>query len=540
MTNSGPLTGESPDLDGLLKALGNSSFYPHRPKRIKLVQTHGSLLVIAKPYVYKIKKPVDFGFLNYSTLDLRKFNLERELSFNQKLASGVYLEVRPLYRRKGRLSWADGDLVEWVLVMRYLPQKWFLDSRIQRGDIATSDLDRVLSLLTDFYSQPETRSARNGSVAYLRTAIRNNFRFTKPFINDLVPSYVHASLQRHARLGFQRLKEILDERMRRCWRWCHGDLHLDHIHVTPEQIRIYDCIEFNDGLRWIDTANDLAFLAMDLDFYGRTDLARYLLTHAAQILKDSTMHQVVDFYRTYRALVRAKVESLQVYDSDSKKSGKGNLEKRQRATSYFRLALDYAVTGRRPMILVIMGNIATGKSTLARKLADSLGCAAVNSDHVRKELVGVAPTHRSSSKEKKRLYQPTMTKKTYAALRDQALACVEEDQSVVVDATFGQVAQRKTFAKACAKKQIEVRWVELTASDALIRRRLKIRDSEPDVVSDARFEDFSILARKYDSPGDSEMEKILRIPSTGRGDAVLKRVLDGLIDLQMDQVLASK
>ena len=540
MTNAKPVDGDSPDFDWLLDALNHPSIYPHHPKRIQMIQTHGSLVIIAKPYVYKIKKPVDFGFLNYSTLELRKLNLDRELRFNQKLAPGVYLKVRPLFRRKGRLSWADGDLMEWVLVMRYLPQKWFLDRRIQRGDIAVADMDRVISLLTDFYSQPETRSARKGSVAYLRTAIRNNFRFTKPFINDLVPSYVHASLQRHARLGFQRLKDILDERMRQCWRWCHGDLHLDHIHVTPEQIRIYDCIEFNDGLRWIDLANDLAFLAMDLDFYGRTDLARYLLTHAAQTLKDSTMHQVVDFYKTYRALVRAKVESLQVYDSGSRKSGKGHPEKRQRAASYFRLALDYAVTGRRPMILVVMGNIATGKSTLARKLADSLGCEAVNSDHVRKELVGISPTHRSSSGEKKRLYQPSVTKKTYAALRDHALACVQEDRSVVVDATFGQAAQRKSFASACAKKRIEVRWVELTASDALIRRRLKIRDSEPDVVSDARFEDFSILAGKYDAPGDSEMEKILRIPSTGRGDTVLKRVLDGLIDLQMDQVLASK
>ena len=218
MTNAKPLAGGFSDFDWLLAALKKTSLYPHHPKRIQMVQTHGSLVIIAKPYVYKIKKPVDFGFLNYSTLELRKLNLDRELCFNQKLAPDVYLDVIPLYRRKGCLSWADGALVEWVLVMRYLPQKWFLDRRIQRGDIAVADMDRVISLLTDFYTQPETRSTRKGSVAYLRTAIRNNFRFTKPFINDLVPSYVHASLLRHTRLGFRRLKGILDERMRRCWR----------------------------------------------------------------------------------------------------------------------------------------------------------------------------------------------------------------------------------------------------------------------------------------------------------------------------------
>lgn len=529
-----------PDFQWLVESLQEPSLYQHHPKKIQLVQTHGSLVIIAKPYVYKLKKPVDFGFLNYSTLAFRRLNLERELQFNQALAPEVYQEVKPLYLQGERLSWTDGDLLEWVLVMRYLPRKWFLDRRIERGDVDFKDMDRVISLLADFYSLPETQSVRKGTVAYLRTAIRNNFLFTKPFIDDLVPSHVHAALQRSALQGFKRLRGVLAKRMERHWRWCHGDLHLDHIHVTPKRVRIYDCIEFNDGLRWIDMANDLAFMAMDLDFYGRSDLARHLLRRGARVLRDTTMHQVVDFYKTYRALVRAKVESLQVYDSDSERSGKGNLEKRKRAVSYFRLALDYTLTGRHPTVFVVMGNIGTGKSTIAEKLADCLGCDHINSDRVRKELAGMIPTRRSNDEQRKRLYQPSMTKKTYAALCHRALACVMEDRSVVLDATFGQPVYRKPLVSACEKNGIEMRWIELTASDGVIKRRLKTRDHAPNVVSDALSEDFSTLARNYDSPVDSELEAILRVRSTGQVETVLKRLLDGLIDLQMDQVLASK
>lgn len=540
MTKAKPSSKKLPDFQWLLARLQDPSFYPHHSGKTQVIQTHGSLVIIAKPYVYKIKKNVDFGFLDYSTLSLRRLNLERELRYNQKLAPDVYLDLIPLYCHGDRLSWTHGDLVEWVLVMRYLQPRWFLDRRIQKGDITIADMYRVISLLNDFYSQPETQSARKGTVSYLRTAIRNNFRFTKPFVNDLVPACVHASLRRHARLGFERLGGILTERMRRCWRWCHGDLHLDHIHVTPEAIRIYDCIEFNDGLRWIDLANDLGFLAMDLDFYGRSDLARHLLRRSSALMGDATMHQVVDFYKTYRAMVRAKVESLQVYDSGSDQSGKGNLLKRKRAVSYFQLALDYAVTGRHPVVIVILGNIGTGKSTIAAGLADCLGCDHINSDRVRKELLGMTPTHRSDKEERKRLYQSSMTKKTYAALRDRAIACVLSDRSVVLDATFGQEAVRKALASAFARKQVEVIWIELTASDALIRRRLKGRDSEQQVVSDARLQDFSTLAARYASPGDAELNNLVRVQSTGRVDTVMKRVLDELIDRRMDQVLASK
>lgn len=540
MTNPSRSEYEKTDFQWLQHHLRNRSFYPHHPKKLQFVQTHGSLVVIAKPYVYKIKKPVDFGFMDYSTLALRKLNLDRELSYNEQLAPGVYLEVKPLYVNSGKLSWTDGELVEWVLVMRYLPHKWFLDQRIQRGDIDSRHIDQIGQILSKFYSQPVNQSSNKGSIAYLRTAIRNNFRFTKPFADDLVPGFVHASLRHHAQLGFLKLRGILNNRMQHAWRWCHGDLHLDHIHVKPKAIRIYDCIEFNDGLRWIDMANDLAFLAMDLDYYRRSDLARHLIRKASSQLNDATMPQVVDFYKTYRAMVRAKVESLQVYSSGAAEKDIENNEKRRRAESYFRLALDYAVTGRCPLVIVVMGRIGTGKSTVAKKLSECLGCAHINSDEVRKTLAGIPLTQQTDRAQRRTLYASSMTRKVYASMRQMAMDAVDRDQSVVLDATYRTAAERRRLKQVCKKEGISIRWVEMIASDATIKRRLKQRDREMDVISDARLSDFETLTRKYVSPKSGESASMLSISSHGQLDATLKRVLIGLIDQQMDHVLRSK
>ena len=265
-------------------------------------------------HAYKVKKPVNFGFLDFSTLKKRRHFCEREVMLNRRFSPDIYLGVVPIAMKKGLLAFGSGDeIVECAVEMRRLPDRFFMLRQIKRGEVTTRDVERIVTALQPFYEaqKPTRKITALGRITKLKMTTDENFRQTQDFIGvtisrpafQAIRLYTRAFYRRHASLFAARVRE---QRIRDC----HGDLHLDHIHLTPERLTIYDCIEFNDRFRYIDVANDAAFLAMDFDFHERPDLSRHFAVRMATLLGDPGLLGLLDFYKCYRAFVRGKVESF--------------------------------------------------------------------------------------------------------------------------------------------------------------------------------------------------------------------------------------
>ncbi len=486
----------------LLAFLRDPRSYPGRPRSVQLIQTHASYLVLAGRHAYKVKKPVNFGFLDFSTLAKRHRICEREVALNRRLCPAIYLGVVPITLVGKRLRFGTGGrIVEYAVKMRRLPERYFMLRRMARGESGPRDVDAVVATLRPFYEahEPTPEIAAWGRVSRLRISTRENFRQMERFVGEILPpaafeairSFTNTFFRRHAPLFAARIRE-------RRIRDCHGDLHLEHIHLGPAGVTIYDCIEFNDRFRYIDIASDVAFLAMDLDFHARPDLALRFTGRMAKALRDPGMTALLDFYKCYRACVRGKVEALRAVGP-----GVAQQERREsaaQATRYFQLALRYAVSGSKPTVLAVMGRVGSGKSTLARGVGEVLGWDVVSSDRLRKELAGVPLHRRGGTEMRRRLYAPAMTDRTYAALTRHALQDLRQHRGVIVDATFGSRRRRDRFRRVVARAGADCLFIEAQAPVPAIRKRLAARESSTAEISDARLDDWPMLDRGYEPP----------------------------------------
>jgi hypothetical protein len=516
----------------LVEFLLDPRSYSHHPRRVRIIQTHASWVFLATPYVYKVKKPVNFGFLDFSTLEKRRFFSEREVLLNRRLSPDVYLGVVPISAKAGRFTFGSGDeIVEYAVHMRKLPERYFLHRRMARHDVKCADLDRVVATLKNFYESqtPSAEIAVWGRIDRLRISTDENFSQTARFLHHTLSRPAFETVRFYTEEFYRRQAALFASRIEEGWiRDCHGDLHADHVHITPRALHIYDCIEFNDRLRYLDVANDAAFLAMDLDYLGRPDLARHFVTSLAASLKDGGLLRLMDFYKCYRAYVRGKVESLQSIEPEVPEAERR--QRAERARRYFRLALQYAIAGSQPLVLALMGRVASGKSALAKALTEDLGWTAFSSDRVRKTLAGAPLRERSDRAARAKLYSPAMTQKTYDALLHHALAEVQHGRCVLLDATYGRRVYRERLRARLDQAGVAYRFVEARASDEVVKGRLKDRESQRHEVSDARLEDFETLDRLYESPKELGPGQLLVTGTDGPMEATLIDILKHLAE----------
>lgn len=522
----------SPQTQRVLDFLTTPASYPHGPERVTMVQTHASWVFIATPYVWKIKKPVDLGFLDFSTLGLRREDCEREVTLNRRLAPDMYLGVEAIREERGRLRFGGtGTIVEWCVKMRELDPRFFLTHLLRAGTVDAACMDRIIALLQSFYaSQPAPPQAEvETALDRQRLATEGNFRVALEWIGRSLSQAAYDALTRFTDTFYACKRELLESRMREGWiRDCHGDLHAEHIHLTPDAVRVYDCIEFNTRFRYIDVASDLAFLAMDLDRHGRTDLSTYLVDKCSVLLHDTSMRRLMDFYQCYRACVRGKVESLH-----SAAETAGDAERAAslaEAQSYFRLALRYALAGSRPRAFLFMGRPASGKSALAGSLASETGWPVFSSDALRKGLAGIPLHHRGDAAERTELYSTEMTRRTYAELLQRAIETLKSGRPVILDATFSRAVHREEFRNQLRQAGFEATWIEATASDAAIRERLGKREHAGDVVSDARLEDYATLSRLYEPPEELDSDTLLRLDTGSPPEDSLRQLMTTLAE----------
>jgi uncharacterized protein len=495
----------------LLAFLLNPHSYPHRPNHVRLKQTHSSYVLLAGPYAYKIKKPVNFGFLDFSTLEKRRYFSEREVVLNRRLCPEVHLGVVPISLRAGTLAFGAGDeIVEYAIKMRRLEDRYFMLRLLKKGQVGPPELDRLVSTLKAFYEaqSPTEEVTAWARIEKLRISTDENFRQTEDFLGFTISRPAFETIRFYTDNFYLRHADLFESRIReQRIRDCHGDLHLEHVHIAPAVLSIYDCIEFNDRFRYIDVANDVAFLAMDLDFHGRPDLSRQFTARMMDALNDRGMPCLMDFYKCYRAYVRGKVESF--HQSIPGLPEREKRDSRTRAWRYFRLALKYVVCGLEPMVVIAMGRAASGKSTLARSLGRELGWEVFSSDHVRKKLAGVPLYKRRGPAIRRRLYSKAMTRKTYDTLLKSAINRSREGHSLIIDATFSSRQHRDELRQKLGALGVAYRFVETQASEETLKQRLIEREGKTNEASDARLEDFEMLTRSYEVPAEIEQRYLI-------------------------------
>jgi hypothetical protein len=456
---------------------------------IELLQTHISWVIVAGERVYKIKKPVNFGFVDYSTFALRKRYCAAEVELNRRLSRNVYLGVEPVVKRAGG-HWfgGDGEVVEHAVVMRRLPLDRLMKNLLARGELGAAHLDAVADRLAAFYRAAAViRDGRGGTPEIVAVNIRENFQQTEKYLGQTLNEADYRRIVDHNEAFLREHAELLAHRVTAGRiRDGHGDLHMEHICFGPgDEINIFDCIEFNERFRLLDVVCDVAFLAMDLDYHGRFDLAQRFLRRFFSVYDDPDGRRLLPLYQCYRAYVRGKVISFLL--DDPSVSAAAREAAAARARRYFRLAAVY--TGNRePGILLLSGISGSGKSHLAGALARVLNWDWLRSDEVRKEMLGAAPQECLEAAFGTGAYSDEITARTYAALAAAAGAALAAGRGVVVDATFLRVEQRRAFYDLAAARQVPLTVVACEVPLAEIERRIAARRKRPENVSDASVE----------------------------------------------------
>ena len=475
--------------------------YPGEAGSVEYAETHASRVYLTHEHVYKVKKPVDFGFLDFTTLEKRKHFCDEEVRLNRQFGGSAapHLGVLALHFDGTHYSWdGAGDIVEYVVHMRRLPGQRMLARLIdEQSSELPALVEKLAPLLAKIHAAaPQVAASDFDDAASVAFNWRENFEQTAPFAPACIAPEALAAAQQCIETFLTQHGALLQRRQAQGWvRQVHGDLHSEHICFT-EPIQIYDCIEFNERFRTSDILCDIAFLIMDLQARGRLDLAQQLERGWREnIDAGEGMDMLLPFYKSYRAWVRGKVTAFALAQQPEGSSERAALQNRSR--EYLNLALGFLA---RPFLLLTCGLMGSGKSHFAKHLAAASGAEVLRSDAVRKELAGLQPAEKVHVPFGSGLYDAESTARTYAALLERAEALLRAGRPVIVDAAFTKQTQRAPFLALAAQLGKPAPIAHLQCDDATLRQRLEARNTEGKDISDGRLEILDAQRRSFEAP----------------------------------------
>lgn len=467
--------------EGVRAAMLDPGFYPHRPDRVVVRETHISWVFLAGERAYKLKKPLLLPFLDYSTPARRREMCHEEVRLNRRLAGDLYLGVRAVVARNGAFGLADEDdshAIDYLVEMRRYDERCTMAAKLARGELKQSEVADVARLLARFHARAPHVAATGVPAVALERRLTENFHELLAVVEQRSEVERVLALERFAHAFVVACASMFDARARDgLVREVHGDLRAEHV-LLDGGSHIVDCIEFDPDLRSLDVADDLAFLVMDLTAHGGDRFARTLLRAYRETGGDAGEDRLLAFYAAYRALVRAKVELLSAAQQPAGSASHGRHNARGR--DLLALAERFSWQARLPLVIVICGVPATGKSHLARALAAVSQLAYLSSDVVRKRLAGILPTQRASSG----AYTADFNRLTYGELGRLAAREASAHGGALVDATFRHRASRDAFGQAFAGVA-PLLFVECQAPADTLAQRAAAREHRPDRVSDA-------------------------------------------------------
>lgn len=495
----------------LLRDLARPEAYPApRPTTVRLVTTHISWVFITDHDVWKLKRPVDYGFVDYTTLERRRHFCHEEVRVNSRLAPSVYRDVVPVGLDEGRHAFTGGGtIVDYAVRMRRLAETANAESLLRHGQLTHEHLARLAGRLAAFYAASGPAGS-GGSREVVRANVEENFEQVRPFVGRFVDGKTFDAVKAWQLGCLERDATVFEARQEQGRiRDGHGDLRLEHVYFEGSEIVVIDAIEFNERFRIADVAADVAFLAMELDARGRPELAASFLADFARESSDYDLYGVVDFYLSYRAWVRGKVAGFLAADqsTDPEKARR----KAQEAARLFALARVYSEgRGERGPVLAVGGLIGAGKSTLAHALGRSLGVPVVDSDRTRKALSGVSATTRASGA----AYTAAFTRRTYDELFRRADVVLRSGRGVILDASFRSRELRQRARDLAVRHGRRFRFVEAICDDATLRARLQAREAAGGSVSDATAELLERFRREFEPVTEFAAPAHVRVRTT--------------------------
>jgi len=459
--------------NSLIDALLDPGFYDHPVESCELIETHISWVILAGDYAYKIKKPVDFGFLDFSTLEKRHLYCQEEVRLNRRLAANTYLDVVAIHGSPDQphLS-ADSPVIEYMVKMRRFEQACQLDHMLENDTLTVTHIDAMATMAARFHQEIDraTASSMFGSAEKVYAPFEENFaqireRVTgKNFLEQL------ATIEAWCKDSYVALGATFEQRKANGYvRECHGDMHLRNLAWIDNSAVAFDCIEFNPDLRWIDVMSEIAFLVMDLQEKKQARLAQRFLNTYLQETGDYDGLQVLRFYLVYRALVRAKINAIRLGQENISESERSEAE--TDFTRYLALALEYTQP-QLPLLMITHGMSASGKSTVTQALLENMGAIRIRSDVERKRLFSLKAGTDKSTSVGAGIYTADITQRTYDRLAELAGNILDAGYTVIVDATFQDRAQRAQFKQLTIAKQVGFVILFITAPDDVLRQRI--------------------------------------------------------------------
>ncbi|MEN4829843.1 AAA family ATPase [Pseudomonas sp. P39-UII1] len=494
----------------LINALQNPALYPHPVKGFELIETHISWVLLTGEYAYKIKKPMNFGFLDFTELGQREHFCNEELRLNQRLTEGLYLEVLPITGSAEAPQIAgEGAAIEYALKMRQFPQGQMLTTLQANGELDAGHIDQMARQIAEFHLQTPKVPAEQpfGSPVSVMAPVEQNFEQIRPFLSDKADLQQLDNLQAWARSSFERLEGLFAARKTNGFtRECHGDIHLGNATVIDGKVVIFDCIEFNEPFRKTDVWADTAFLAMDLEDRGLKCLARRFVSQYLELTGDYEGLEVLNFYKAYRALVRAKIALFSMpADADGV----------QRATSlrtyrnYANLAESYSAIPSR-LLAITHGVSAVGKSHVAMRLVEALGAVRVRSDVERKRLFG-EQQQAEAGQLQTGIYDQDASAATYQRLHQLAATILRAGFPVVLDATYLKQAQRQAAAEVASSTGVPLLILDCQAPEAVIASWLAQRQAQNTDPSDATLEVVKAQQASREPLDEVELQQSTRV-----------------------------
>ena len=510
----------------LIKALQDPTLYDHPTEGFKVLETHISWVILTGPYAYKIKKPVNFGFLDFSSLEKRKHFCEQELQLNRRLAPSLYLDVVPI---SGSVTHPAIDTktdtnesslpFEFALKMTQFPQEGILSALQKKRALTSAHINELSVMLANFHQGVEIAPVTStyGTPDSVFAPVEENFHQIQSRLSTLGLECVGSlhSIKEWALSSFQRLRPLIEERKAQGFiRECHGDLHLGNITLFNNALIIFDCIEFNPSLRWVDVISDLAFLVMDLEKRGQIAYANQLCNTYTELTGDYEGIALLNFYKSYRAMVRAKVAILSITEEMVTARARAPLMKEYR--QYISLADQYEAIPDR-YILLMHGYSGSGKSLISNALVEQLGAIRIRSDVERKRLFNYMANDRTESPLEGGIYTEEATQRTYDRIVKLTATLLEGGLPVIVDATHLKQWQRGLLLQEAESHAVPLLIISCCAADEVLKERIEKRSKEKSDASEAGIKTLKNQQQTAEALSDSELKYTLHVQTDQKG-----------------------
>ena len=520
----------SPDLlrqRQLMDALRTRGYFPHSfrmPRRCRAEETHISWVLLTGRDAYKIKKSLDLGFLDFSTLEARHFYCTEELRLNRRLAPDLYLDVVAIGGSPEQPVLGSEPAIEYAVHMRRFPRSAMMDRLLERGRITAKHIDQLAATIARFHAAlpPAAADSPFGSAAAIQAAALHNFALLPPLLGAPADLAMLEKVRQASALEFAACEPLFRQRAAAgCVRECHGDLHLGNIVLLDDTPVPFDGIEFSATLRWIDVISEIAFTVMDLLQRGQPQLAWRFLNAYLEGTGDYSGIGVLRFYLAYRAMVRAKVAAIRAGQEDPAQAQR----ELKACRSYLDLAHD-CLTRRRPALIITHGLPGCGKSTFAQIALERLGAIRIRSDVERKRLFGLDALADSRSQTGGGIYSEEATRRTYAHLHELARGLLATGFPVIVDAAFLRHVERESFRALAREMGAPFVIASLRADEAVLAERLAERLSRADDASEANAAVLHTLQAAQEPLRDEELAAAVTFINNGATDA-LRSAVDG-------------